>query len=247
MWVSGMRWSLVFALTACVFAPARAEAQSTRGGLSEPRHSVMFNVGYVFVSGEGARGADDTLVINREFLAFDIKDFNGATFGAAWLYGLGNRLEAGVGIDLNRRNVSSVYHNVRHSSGAEVAQDLKLRMVPMTATVRYLPMGRGGSIEPYIGAGVALINWEYSETGEFVDFGVAPAEIFRSRYVASGNAVGPVVVGGLRAPVTSFWILGAEIRYQRAKGDTDAASTGLLGNRLGLGGWSTTIAFGVRF
>ena len=63
----------------------------------------------------------------------------------------------------------SVYRDFVNTNGAEIAQDLKLRIVPFTATVRFLPIGRGG-VEPYVGGGLGVFNWRYSETGEFVDF-----------------------------------------------------------------------------
>jgi hypothetical protein len=41
--------------------------------------------------------------------------------------------------------------------------------------------------------------------------------------------------------------VGGEIRYQRAVGDTDAINTGMLGNRIDLGGWSANFTLGIRF
>ncbi len=39
-----------------------------------------------------------------------------------------------------------------NANGSEIEQDLKLRVVPFTATVRFLPLGHDNGIEPYIGA-----------------------------------------------------------------------------------------------
>ena len=52
-------------------------------------------------------------------------------------------------------------------------------------------------MQPYIGAGLGIINWRYVESGEFIDFG-AGRVIFRDTFVESGSNVGPVVVGGIR-------------------------------------------------
>jgi outer membrane protein W len=122
---------------------------------------------------------------------------------------------------------------------------LKLRIAPLTATVRFLPLGRGASVEPYVGAGIGVFNWRYSETGEFVDF--SDGSIFRENYVAKGNAVGPVIFAGVRAPVADVWTVGGEFRYQRAEGDTDSAESGLLADKIDLGGWSANFTFGFRF
>jgi len=46
----------------------------------------------------------------------------------------------------------------------------KLRVIPFSATVRFLPMGRnnGHRLQPYIGAGVGVFSWRYSESGQFL-------------------------------------------------------------------------------
>ena len=236
---------LALAAAAVVLTPAAAEAQITRVGPSEARQQIVFNLGYFSVRGEDARVDDDTINASLEGLAFDIGDFNGVTVGGEWLFGLTDYLEGGVGVNFHQRTVPSVYESVTHAGGAEIEQDLKLRTVPMAATVRFLPLGRGASVEPYVGAGIAVINWRYSEVGEFVDF--SDNSIFRDQYVADGNAVGPVILAGVRAPMADVFTIGGEVRYLRAEGDTDAVNTGLLGNKIDLGGWSGSVTFGIRF
>ena len=55
----------------------------------------------------------------------------------------------------------SVYAASVNANGSEIEQELKLRIVPLTATVRFLPIGHG-SVEPYVGAGIGAFNWRYS-------------------------------------------------------------------------------------
>ena len=109
--------------------------------------------------------ANDVLVNNLNFLAFNIKDFNGPTFGGEWLVGLGNNFEGGLGVGFMTRTVPTVYLDFVNTNGAEIEQDLKLRVVPFTATVRFLPLGHGNGIEPYIGAGVGVFNYRYAKAG----------------------------------------------------------------------------------
>ena len=245
MWNTGTALTLGIAAATVFVAAVPAEAQITRVTRSDARQQIVFNIGYFGVKGEDSRVDDDVLVIDRESLAFDIGDFNGATIGADWLFGLTDYIEGGVGIGFYQRTVPSVYADFQHADGREIEQDLKLRMVPFSATVRFLPLGRGASVEPYVGAGLTVINWRYSEVGEFVDF--SDDTIFRSRYVANGNALGPVILAGIRAPMADVFSLGGELRWQRAEGDTDAADTGLLGNKIDLGGWSANFTLGFRF
>ena len=148
---------------------ATAHAQITR--VESGRNSVNFNVGYFALRGVDSRVAEDVLLADLfdvEPLAFEVNDFNFVTFGGEGLFGVGDYFEAGVGLGFYQRTVPSVYLNVINDNGREIEQDLKLRIIPLTATVRFLPVGRG-SVEPYVGAGIGIFNWRYSEVGEFVD------------------------------------------------------------------------------
>jgi opacity protein-like surface antigen len=223
---------------------ATAQAQISR--VESGRNSVNFNIGYFALRGTESRVADDVLVADLfdvEPLAFEVKDFNSATFGAEWLFGVGDYLEAGVGASFYKRTVPSVYLNVINDNGREIEQDLKLRIIPLSATVRFLPLGRGG-VEPYVGAGIGVFNWKYSEVGEFVD--PSDSSIFADRFVASGTSVGPVVLGGIRFPVSDVWQIGGEIRYQKAEGK-NLLDEDFLGDKIDLGGWTTSFTFGLRF
>ena len=142
-----------------------------------------------------------------------------------------------------QRTAPSVYWDVVSDDGFEIEQDLKLRIIPFSATVKFLPLGRGG-VEPYVGAGIGVFNWRYSEVGEFVDFD--DDSLFRDRYIASGTSVGPVVLGGIRFPVADVWSVGGEIRWQKAEGK-DLFEEGFLGDKIDLGGWTTAFTFHLRF
>lgn len=246
MWRQGLRLSLGLAIAGAVFAPAPAQAQITRvsSGSSDHRQAVGVTVGGFFLRGEDARVKGDVLFADRDSLAFAIKDFNGPTITGEWLVGLGQFLEAGVSAGYYQRAVPSVYSGTVNANGSEIEQALKLRVVPFTATVRFLPIGHA-SVEPYVGAGIGAFRWRYSEAGHFVDF--RDNSIFRDTFVANGTAYGPVVVGGVRIPFGDMWDVGGEVRYQKAEGDTKPAESGLLGDKIDLGGWNAAVTFHVRF
>ncbi|HXH06429.1 MAG TPA: hypothetical protein VNI83_07535 [Vicinamibacterales bacterium] len=216
--------------------PAAAQSQA-----------LNFSLGYFTVKGEDARVDDDVLLADLGSsipLLFEINDFNGASVGVEWLAGLNDWLEAGVGAGFYRRTVPSVYATLTRPGGAEIEQDLRLRVAPFTATIRVLPFGRA-AVQPYIGGGVGVLSWRYSETGEFVDS--FTFEIFRARYTQSGVAIGPVVLGGLRAALDD-WLVGAELRYQGGEGELPVGGTdGFLGSRIDLGGYTFSVTFGRRF
>ncbi len=58
-----------------------------------------------------------------------------------------------------------MYTDLVNIDGTDIEQTLKLRIIPFTATVRLLPFGNDQPIQPYIGAGVGVYRWRYSETG----------------------------------------------------------------------------------
>lgn len=209
------------------------------------QQSLNFSLGYFTVRGEDARVDGDALVANRELYLFDFSDFNSVSMGAEWLAPLGDYVEVGGGIGFSSRGVDTIYEEFVRPDESEIEQQLKLRIVPITGTVRVLPLGRHAAFQPYIGGGIGIYNWRYSETGDFIDFTRVGNPIFRDSFVATGTAIGPVAVFGARFPVGSNATFGGEIRYQKAEGDLDEVD--FLGPKLDLGGFHYSATFGIRF
>lgn len=199
------------------------------------------------------RGADDVLFQNSTFLSsldrdangqrgIDIGKFNGVTFGGEYLVGLGRIAEAGLGLGYYQKTVSTVYSDVANSDGTLIGQDLKLRIVPFSATLRWVPLGHNSPVQPYVGAGVGVFVWRYSETGQFVD---QNSNIFTGSFSGSGSEVGPLVLGGVRFPLGAFAV-GGEVRWQNAKADLPA-SENFAGNRIDLGGVNYLFTMNFKF
>jgi len=220
-------------------APAAAQDQT-----------VSFNLGYFALRGVDSRASGDVLNANRcidstvscEPLLFEVNDFNNVSVGAEWLIGLGRLFEAGAGISYYQRTVPTVYEGLTNVNGSEIEQELKLRTVPISATVRFVPTGRRSPFQPYIGVGVTFINWHYSEVGSFVDTNTG--EIFNARYVADGTDTGPVVLGGIRGLMGDNFLIGGEVRWQSAEG---SLPNDFVGDRIDLGGFTYQGVFQVRF
>jgi opacity protein-like surface antigen len=245
--VSGRaRLAMALMVVATLCVPAAASAQIRQVSSSnDHKQTLNFTLGYFALNGFDSRDDDDVLlaeVQNAQPLLFEIKDFNSAQVGGEYLFGIGSRFEAGVGIGYSQRTVHSIYAHVTHADDTEIEQDLKLRQIPVAFTGRVLLLPRGSAVEPYVGAGIVAIRWRYSETGEFV---ADNRDIFPARYIAEGTASGPIVLGGVRAPFGN-WSVGGEVRWQKAVG-TKLLDEGFLTDRLDLGGWTTNFTFGVRF
>lgn len=206
------------------------------------QQSLNIYVGGFFPLGLNARDFDDVLFQNQDYLAFWFPDFNGPTIGAEYLVGIGDFVEAGAGIGYYKQTVPSVYADLINDNGSEIYQDLRLRITPMTATFRFLPLGRNAGVVPYVGAGVGIFSWRYSETGDWVD--PIDGTIYFDNFVGSGTSVGPVFLGGLRVPL-GMMDVGGEVRYQRATGDLPADQ--FYSSKIDLGGWTYSATFNIRF
>ena len=223
-----------FVLMASVLAPAATYAQ---------QQSVNFTLGGFVPRAEDARTDGDVLVNNLNFLSFRLDDFHTGAFGGEWQFPLNRVFDASLGVGFTSQSVPSVYSDFVENDGTEIEQNLKVRIVPFTAAVRFLPLGHDTPIQPYIGAGVGIFGWRYSESGEWVDF--SDGSISRNTYEASGATAGPVILGGVAFQGRSFGA-GGEIRWQSAQGELPADQF-FSGDKIDLGGFTYNATFKIRF
>lgn len=221
------------ALAAVLLAPHAVLAQQ----------SLALNIGHFGVRGADARIDDDVLLENLNLFSFELTELNSITFGGEWLIGLGDHLEAGVGLGFQRGTAPITYIDYINDDGTEILQDFHLQMVPLTGTLRLFPFG-DTAVRPYIGGGIGLFLWRYSEVGEFIDF--YDYSVFRDRFVAGGADIGAVVLGGVRVPLGSSLAAGVEVQYQRATGRV-GVDEGFLAERIDLGGLTTRFTFQIGF
>jgi hypothetical protein len=215
------------------------------------QQSVNFFLGGFVPTSADARGdvsggrSNDILVRDQDFLTFNISRFKGPTFGGEYLVGIGDFFEAGASLGYYQSTVSAADAKFVAPNGNNVIADLKLRVVPFNATFRVLPLGHHSGIEPYVGGGIGVFGYRYSESGQFVD--PSDRSIFNGTFVASGTATGPVILGGLRVPIGPA-VPGFEIRWQSAKSDFLPTSQDFPANtKIDLGGISYLFTFAVRF
>ncbi len=226
--------ALIVPLTA---APLAAQSRQRPGN-----NQVSFTLGYFDVRSVDARVTGDEIVAALGFLSFFPSDLNEVTFGGDYLYSFGDFVEIGGGVSYYSGSAPSVYANFINEDGTEIRQELKLRIVPITGTVRFLPISKNAPVVPYIGGGVAILPWRYVETGDFVDF--TDSSIFNSTYAASGTNVGLVLLGGARARIGPRYAAGFEIRWQRGEGTLPA---GFFDTKIDLGGFTYNFTFNARF
>ena len=228
-------------LAAVLLVAAPAAAQVVQG--------FQIGGGGFMPQGFDGRPANDVLVTDltagqQQALSFNISDFNGGSVFGEYNLDFGRHLEIGAGLGYYRRTTPSVYAQEVNTDGSDIPQDLRLRIIPISAVVRFMPIGKPGHVQPYVGAGVALLNWRYAEFGEFVDDN---QNVFNATFVGTGNTPAALFLGGLRFPMNGdvFGFM-AEVRYQWASGG-NLNTNDFLSNKIDLNGTSFTFAFQVRY
>jgi hypothetical protein len=226
----------VLAAVAMLMCATAADAQDAG------KQTVNFTLGYFTPLGLESRDDDDVLLENSTFLLFDLDEFDGVSVGGEWLFPLARHVEGGIGVSYSSRTAPSIYADFVDPDGTEIDQDLSLRVVPLAFTVRLIPVDPRSPVQPYVGGGIGVFSWRYSEIGEFIDFG-AGNEIFEDRFVKSGSSVGPIFLAGIRfaGDVASA---GFEFKYQNASGDLD---NNFAAPNIDLGGWTYNFTAGIRF
>lgn len=223
-----------------VLVAAPASAQVVQG--------FQIGIGGFLPQGFDGRPPNDVLVTDlsapaSQALLFDINHFNGGTIFGEWNVDVGKHLEFGAGVGFYKRTTPSIYAALQNTNGQDIPQNLRLRTIPVSAVVRFMPIGKPGHAQPYVGAGIAAVIWRYSEFGQFVD---DSNNIFQAAFVGSGVAPAGLLLGGIRLPFNGdVFAVMAEARYQWASGTL--STTDFLSNKIDLNGMNITVAFQLRY
>jgi len=221
-------------------------------------HSLHIGGGVFFPRGIDARVTDDVIVRNffgeavparpdlTDALAFEMNDFIGGRVFGEWNLGIGRHVEVGASLGYYRQTVPTVYRDFVDEDFSEIFQEMRLQIVPVTFHVRFMPFGTVGQVQPYVGAGFALLNYRYSETGEFLDSNTL--QVFQDSFSKRGTAPGGLLLGGVRFPIGGdVYGIGVEGRYTFGSGDTGGLENGFLAEKVDLSGAELNFSFLMRF
>jgi hypothetical protein len=233
-------------VAALAAAPQMAAADTLFGG----------NLGAFIPRGLDGRTTGDVLAENITFRTFYEDDFDqdpihklftNVTFGGEVLFGLGDFVEAGVGVSyFQSPKQDSFYADFTDTDGTDIIQASQFRVVPLSVTVRAFPIGRTTPVQPYVGGGVNFYRWHYEEEGEFIDFSDDSLPIFDGEFSDDGSAVGAIILAGVRFPIGHAFYVGGEWRWQNGSADL-APEQNFAGDKLDLGGNTVAATFHVRF
>lgn len=177
-------------------------------------------------------------------------DFTSFTGGIEYNAQIVNNVELGVSVDGYDKSLDTSYRDYLHPDGGEIRQTLKLDIVPIGLTLRFVPTGRRVRVAPYLAVGADLFYWQWREHGDFIDFRDADNPIVHDSFESDGWTGGFHVAGGLRVRVSHDFQITGEGRYQHAHttmGDDFRPTEPGFENEIDLSGWSATVGVHIRF
>jgi hypothetical protein len=186
-------------------------------------------------------------------LTLERSDFRAPALSGELSMLLGNRWELGASLGVAESVSRSEYARLIGDDGLPIEQTTKLRTVPVTATARHYPMGRGRSVSslawiparttPYIGGGAGMTWYRLTQEGEFVEH--ETGDIFLNRYDSAANALTLHAVAGANHWFTARVGLNAEARYTR--GSADLTGSYRQYDRVDLTGLQAMIGLSLRW
>lgn len=196
----------------------------------------------VRVGGFVPRAESNLFTDDAELYGTTKSDFRSLGGGAEYEISMGDHFELGIHADGFGRNVQSSYVDFVTPSGREITQTLKLAVVPMGLSLRFLMTDPGSSFVPWVAAGPDLVYWRYEETGDFVDF--ETSDIIADSFESHGTTPGAHVSAGARINVSDDVAVTAEGRYLWGGADM---GHDFRGNRIDVTGFAATIGVHLRF
>ncbi len=201
--------------------------------------ALVFKLGSFFPD-----GASELWTVNTESFDFEVADFNYVMGGVELDLALNSYLDIGIGFDGYSRQVDSNYRDFIRGDGTQIQQRFKLKVLPITGGLQFLPLRRFRRFIPHVGAGGGLYYFDYHQEGEFINgtsFEIYP-DTFRDSGLVPGfyaNAGAELMFSEGIDPGEGWFVYGHLRQHW--------ASTELAGDfdrqNLDLGG--TEIAFGV--
>jgi hypothetical protein len=98
----------------------------------------------------------------------EVGDFNYLMGGIELDLAVASYLDVAVGFDGYSRRVDSNYRDFVREDGTQIQQSFKLKVLPITGGLQFLPLRRFRRLIPRVGAGAGLYYFDYQESGEFI-------------------------------------------------------------------------------
>ena len=180
--------------------------------------------------------------------------FSGSLFGGVeYNHVVMKNVELAVHLDGYSETDDTFYRDYERPpslGGGDIFQTIRLQVVPLGVSLRFVPTGKRHKIAPYVGGGVDAVFYKYEEFGDFIDFFDPDLAITPDHFISEGTAFGAHALGGIRVYVNRDIAIVGEAKYLWAKddmGDDFLPNEPGLVNRIDLSGWIFTAGVHLRF
>lgn len=187
--------------------------------LGKPRGAIGLRGSWTF-----ARAGSDLFDFVTRELTLDRDDFDAPGVAADLVVSLAPRLDVVGGFEFSRAATASEYRGFVDNDELPIAQTTTLKTVHLTGSVRYALTPRGRDVSrfawvprravPYVGAGAGAVFYQFTQSGDFIDF--ADLSVFRDFFRSQGWAPSVHVLAGVDVQVHRALFAGVETRYTRA-------------------------------
>jgi Outer membrane protein beta-barrel domain len=230
-------WAVVAAAVLAIPASVSAGNLTLRGGGFFPSaDSNLFNDDTDLYTRVGSGDVDPP--------GIGKSDWKGLTGGIAYFSKISRNVELGISVDGYSRQLDTSYRSYTRPDGSEIEQTLRLRMIPVGVSIRFVPTSRRASVAPYLEFGGDAIAYKYEEFGDFIDFFDDSLPVLSDSFVSEGVGFGFHAAAGLKIPISPDFSLVGEGRFQHAK---HQMGDDFRNNEIDLSGWSATVGFNIRF
>lgn len=228
----------------------QGQSPGTTGGFAfgEPRGFFLIKGGLYL-----PRGDSDIFAFNEENLTLDSSSYRSGLFGMDVGISLNSRVDLVFGFEYSSTSPFSEFREFVDEFDAPIVQQTRLRLAPLSASVRFNLVERGRAIGsyawipsgavPYVGGGAAIMWWRYEQFGDFVDFN--DFTIFTEQFQTQGWEPSLHVFGGVDVSISPQLALNFEARYSWAEGQLAPAFVGF--EPIDLAGLRATIGASFRF
>ncbi|PIE03733.1 MAG: hypothetical protein CSA81_00720 [Acidobacteria bacterium] len=237
-----MRKIILILLPLCVFAQ-RDYSNSPKFGFFE------ISVGKHVIDKENA-----IFEFSEETLTFNSDDLDGLDLSAGMYWQRSNYLSYGVTFQQYSESSGSEDRDYIYPDGSPILQTTELETTWFGFSMLVTPFGAGDfygstawapkSIVPYLKLGLGVVDWEFAQYGDFVDY--QTETIYYEDYLTSGSTPGLQAGMGVRVKVTPKMDFNLNYSYTLAEDDFDNGDFSGFGD-LDLSSKSASIGLTIKF